>query len=141
VKKDKKVRIVGDTNVFISALVFGGKPRQVIDLLSEQAIDAVISAEIPTELKRKVLSKFPAFADELSQLEKLLGRDARAVELGGIRVTICRDPDDNKFLETAILGDCQYVVSGDKDLLTLGSYRGINILRPADFLNLMAKQA
>ena len=136
----KKPRVVVDTSVLISALVFGGKPRLVIDLLSEDAIDAVVSVEILTELKRKVLSKFPAFAKELKQLEKLLERDARTVKLGSIQVTICRDPDDNKFLETAVLGHCQYIVSGDKDLLTLETYEGVKILKPAEFLELISKQ-
>ncbi|HTE57914.1 MAG TPA: putative toxin-antitoxin system toxin component, PIN family [Verrucomicrobiae bacterium] len=136
----KKPRVVVDTNVLISALVFGGKPRLVIDLLSEGAFDAVVSVEILTELKRKILSKFPAFAKELKQLEKLLERDARTVKLGSIQVTICRDPDDNIFLETAVLGNCQYIVSGDKDLLVLESYKGIKVLKPAEFLELISKQ-
>lgn len=136
----KKPRVVVDTNVLISALVFGGKPRQVTDLLSEGAIDAVVSVEILTELKRKILSKFPAFAGELKQLEKLLERDARIVKLGSIQVTICRDPDDNMFLETAVLGHCQYIVSGDKDLLALETYKGVGILRPTEFLELISKQ-
>ena len=136
----KKPRVVVDTSVLISALVFGGNPRLVIDLLSEGTIDGVVSVEILTELKRKILSKFPAFASELKQLEKLLERDARMVKLGSIQVTICRDPNDNMFLETAVLGNCQYIVSGDKDLLTLESYENIKILKPAEFWELISKQ-
>ena len=47
----------------------------------------------------------------------------------------CRDPDDDKFLETAITGEASAIVSGDNDLLAMHPFRGIPILRPADFLN------
>jgi predicted nucleic acid-binding protein len=56
------------------------------------------------------------------------------VPLGAHTITVCRDPDDNRILETAVIGGCDLIVSGDSDLLTLGSYQDIRIMRPADFL-------
>lgn len=55
-----------------------------------------------------------------------------SVTLGPITVNACRDPDDNRILETAVLGHADTIVSGDKDLLSLGGYEGITIERPAD---------
>lgn len=135
-KKNKRLRVVLDTNVLISALVFGGKPRQVTDVLAEKKIDIVIAEEILTELRRKVRAKFPIFIEELLRLELLLNRYAERVLLGSIRVSICRDEEDNRIIETAMIGHCQYIVSGDKDLLSLKSYGNIRIIKPAVLLEM-----
>ena len=83
-------------------------------------------------------------ADEFSQMRQerddvMLGDgfdfvDARNVELGGITIEVCRDPDDNRVLETAVLGAADWIVSGDKDLLTLGRVGSVTILTPSDWL-------
>ena len=54
-----------------------------------------------------------------------------------IRVAVCRDPDDDKFISCAIDGQCYYVVSGDKDLLTLKKYRHVKIVTVSEFLELL----
>jgi predicted nucleic acid-binding protein len=59
------------------------------------------------------------------------------VKLGSLNKRVSRDPDDDKFIEAAILGACDFVVSGDKDLLTVGSYQGIKIVSTAEFLKIM----
>ena len=129
-----KPRVVLDTNVLLSALVFGGRPRQVIELLARDLIDVVISEEILTEVRRHVANKFPTFTDDLVKFEILLEQDSELVKLGSITIAVCRDPDDNRILETATLGSCNYIASGDKDLLVLGIYKNIQILKPAEFL-------
>ena len=50
------------------------------------------------------------------------------------KITVCRDPKDNKFLELAVAGKANCIVTGDKDLLVLHPFRGINIISPADFI-------
>jgi putative PIN family toxin of toxin-antitoxin system len=126
--------VVIDSNVYISALVFGGRPRQVMDLVGEGLLMITISQEMITEMKRKIVSKFPVFLADFEELVSLLKHDALWVELGSIAITACRDDDDNRILETAVLGNCDVVVSGDKDLLSLGKYEGIAIVPPAEFL-------
>ncbi len=54
-------------------------------------------------------------------------------------IEICRDPDDNKFLEIAIDGKADHIISGDKDLLALNPFQGIPIIKPADFIALLEK--
>ncbi|MEK7083924.1 MAG: putative toxin-antitoxin system toxin component, PIN family [Patescibacteria group bacterium] len=130
-------RIVLDTNVWLSALVFGGKPRQIVELFARGLVSVVASEEILTEMRRSVARAFPDFMDDLARMEMLIAQDADMVELGSVTIGVCRDPDDNRILETAILGDCKYVVSGDEDLLALGGYEGIRILNPGDFLQLV----
>lgn len=130
------VRIVLDTNVLLSALIFGGQPRKVVELLSHARIDVVVSEAILSEMRRKVTTKFPDFYDELAQMEALLEQDAELVRLGSITIDACRDPDDNRILETAVLGECGFIISGDKDLLVLGSYEGIQIVNSSQFLSI-----
>lgn len=97
-------------------------------------IEIVISEELISELRRKVTNKFPLFLPHFALLEESLREDAEIAKLGGQTVKVSRDPGDDKIIETAITGKCQYIVSGDKDLLTLGNYQGVQIIMPADFL-------
>lgn len=133
-----KPRIVIDTNVLISGIVFGGKPRQILDLLAERSVIVIVAEEILTELRRKISSKFPEFIEDLNKVELLLKRDAVLIKLGVIHINISRDTDDNKFIETAILGKCSFIVTGDKDLLVVKSYANIRVVKPAEFLELVS---
>ena len=127
--------IVIDTNVWISGLVFGGKPKQVIELFIDGQVMLVISEELLTELRRKIHQRFPAFAAQLPMLEALIRERAQIVQLGSFFTSISRDRDDDKFIETAIIGQADFIVSGDKDLLDLKRYGTIVILRPAELLD------
>jgi uncharacterized protein len=60
------------------------------------------------------------------------------IQIPGALTAACRDPDDNMVLECALVGHAQYIVSGDKDLLELKEFRGIRIVRAAEFLKLLA---
>lgn len=131
-----KPQVVVDTNVWISGLVFGDKPEKIIRQFIDGQIIVVTSEELLSELRRKILQRFPLFGPHLALLEASIREDALLVKLGSVQVLASRDMDDNKFLETAIIGEAAYVISGDKDLLTIGVYQGIKILKPADFLEL-----
>lgn len=131
---NQNIRVLLDSNVLLSALVFGGKSRRVIEWLLENAT-IVYCTEIITEIRRIVAVKFPDFEIELQMLEKLLERDAMKVKIGNATITASRDPDDNVILEAAVAGRCQYIITGDNDLLVLTSYNDIKIVRPTDFLN------
>jgi len=130
------MRVVIDTNVFISAIVFGGKPRRVINLVADDSVTLIMAEAIITEIRRIIVSKFPNFLEDLMRVEKLLEQDAEWVKLGFNTERITRDPNDDKFIETALIGSCHYMISGDKDLLDLKEYMGIKILSPAGFLSL-----
>ena len=128
------IRVVIDTNIIISALVFGGKPRRVVDLIAEDMVELIVAEEMLTEVRRIITSKFPEFLDDLEKLEKLFESDAHWVKLGLITISASRDPDDDKFIEAAVIGGGKFIVSGDKDLLDLKSYKDINIVNPSEFL-------
>lgn len=125
------------TNVWLSGLVFGGNPGNLIDLFSEERIIVVISEELISELRRKITEKFPLYLPELELLEASLRQDAERVTLGAKTVNVSRDPDDNKFIETALLGNCGYIISGDRHLLEIKQYEDIKIIKPAAFLKLI----
>lgn len=131
------VRIVVDTNLFISAIVFGGLPRKLLDLVAEDRVIVVIAEEILTEIRRIIAVKFSAFLPDLAKVERLLDEYAVWVRLGTISLSVSRDSDDDKFIETAIVGNCQFIVSGDRDLLDLKMYKGVKIVNAAEFLSLV----
>lgn len=129
------MRIVIDTNVLASAVFFGGKPYQLLQYIMESRVNVVASKEIVDEYEEIVLrlkQKYPAFNTKIP-LQDLLAR-FEIIRVSS-EVHVSRDPDDDKFLSCAVDGKCLYIVSGDNDLLSIGSYEGIEILTVADFLN------
>ncbi len=126
--------IVIDSNVWISALIFGGNPGKILKLFVDNKVEVVMSEEIITELRRIIINKFPLFVNSLNLLEASLRKDTVFVQLGSITIDASRDVDDNRILETAYIGKAKYIISGDKDLLVLKKYEDIKILSPVDFL-------
>lgn len=126
--------IVIDSNVWISALIFGGNPGKILKLFVDNKVEVVMSEEIITELRRIIINKFPLFVNSLNLLEASLRKDTVFVQLGSITIDASRDVDDNRILETAYIGKAKYIISGDKDLLVLKKYENIKILSPVDFL-------
>lgn len=130
----RSVKIVIDSNVFVSAIVFGGTPRKVLELVAEDEVMVIMAEEILTEIRRIITTKFPDFLVDLEKVEKLLELDAKWVRLGARTIHVSRDTDDDKFIEAAITGNAVYIISGDKDLLSLRAYDAIRILNPSNFL-------
>ncbi|MGB3909830.1 MAG: putative toxin-antitoxin system toxin component, PIN family [Pseudolysinimonas sp.] len=133
---DTPSRLVVDSNVWISGLVFGGAPRHVFEGIVHDGARLVVSAEILTEVRRVVAVKFPGFVDDVEALIGVMQDHLDSVSLGSITIDVCRDPDDNRVLETAVLGEAAAIVSVDKDLLVLGEYQGIAITTPREWLAL-----
>lgn len=134
-----KPRIVLDTNVWVSGLVFAGQPGKILDLFGLDEVRIVISEELLSELRRIITEKFPLYILDLQLLIEAIHQRALLVELGSQTVTASRDPDDNTVIETALIGNCKYIVSGDKDLLVIANYEDIQIITPAEFLELISK--
>ena len=129
-------KVVVDTNVWISGLVFGGNPKKVIELFVDGSMVVVTSEELLSELRRKINQRFPLFASQLPLLEASIREKAIIVRLGSRPVAASRDHNDDKFLETALVGRAGYIITGDKDLLVLGAYEGVKIVKPAEFLEI-----
>lgn len=127
------VKVLLDTNVLISAFGFGGKPRQVLQLVLEKKIKAVSSPILLAELHEVITKKFPQLSQNLGLIERKLKRTIIIVSPKE-SIQIVRDIDDNRVLEAAIEGKCQYVITGDSDLLDLKVFQEIKIVTVEIFL-------
>jgi len=126
------VRAVFDTNVIVTGIVAQGLCREIVETHLPQHA-AILSERLWSELVDKLREKFHLDPDELPLLS-LYRQHATWVEPTPLEPPTCRDPDDDWVLATALAGKAQVVVSGDADLLTLHSFRGILILSPRGFL-------
>lgn len=128
------MKVVIDSNVWISALVFGGNPRRIFERVIAEGWTIVASEEIFTEVRRVLIDKFADFIEDFNSFQAVLRPYTTMVQLGQIRVAICRDEDDNRVIETAIIGRASHIITGDKDLLVLSKYKQIVIVKPFDFI-------
>ncbi|WP_254545190.1 putative toxin-antitoxin system toxin component, PIN family [Halomarina pelagica] len=128
--------VVLDTNVLVSALGFGGPSLDALLRTFDDDVRLLVSDETMAELERVMTYDRLPFTDaDRIQYPAILRRVADVVEPDET-VELVRDPDDDKFLEVALAGDADYVVSGDRDLLDLESYTGIEIVTPDEFVEL-----
>lgn len=130
------MRVVLDTNVFISGLFFSGPPFRILQAWRDEAIQLIISPGIFQEYRRvaQELSSSSPDIDISDFLDPLLV-NAEMVDAGQLLEAVPVDADDDKFLACAIAGACEYVVSGDKHLLDVSPYRKVKILKPRQFVD------
>ncbi len=126
--------VVLDSSVWVSALQFYGVPARALKRAS--TIDQLaISVFIENEVTRALVTKFGIREEFVrTRLKVLLERGCR-VETRGLLSGACRDPNDDAVLETAVNAGAQLLVTGDKDLLALKSFKGIAIVTPAEYLS------
>lgn len=137
------MRIVADTNVIVSAFLWGGIPRRLLEAVQAQHLELFTSRALVTELE-DVLAR-EKFAEQLGLTRFtpafLLARYTQlATLIASAEVTVpeLRDPDDAHVLACALAARAEVIVSGDADLHALGNYQGIPILSPADCLKRIA---
>ena len=127
-------RVVADSNILVSALEFGGKPMALLELAESGEVEIALSEAILTETLGVLRMKFHKTAEELRDRGAYLRAVSRMVEpLERVEV-ITVDATDNAILEAAVAADAEVIVSGDRHLLSLGSFRGIPVMRAAEFL-------
>ena len=134
------IKVVLDTNILVSGLISPkGAPAKLIELWQKRKYILVVSKETINELK-KVLT-YPRIAKNYHLNQAIINEYIKGLL---IFAEVCRptkkislikdDPDDNKFIEAAIAGKADFIISGDQHLLSLGKYQGIKIITPANFL-------
>lgn len=130
------MKFVFDTNTIVSALLLpDSKPRLALDRAQERG-KILVSMSALLELNEVIArKKFDKYVSEEKRKEFLaaLVKQAELLEVTE-EITDCRDPKDNKFLELAVSGEADCIISGDGDLLVLHPFRGISILQPGEFL-------
>ncbi len=128
-------RVVADSNVYISAIVFGGKPMMLLEMAEEGEVDLFVSEPILREAFRILRDKFQRTTEQLEADRVHLATITRSVSPTETLNVVSLDPDDDRILECAVAAGATTIVTGDKHLLGLGSFRGIKIQRPAEFLS------
>ena len=131
------MRVVVDTNVIVSAIRFGGIPRQVWDrCLTDRNIKLISSQEIIAEISRVLTTKFGWPDNLIEELRQVIESSSHTV-YPKLILNVVRDKGDDKFIEAAVEGQAEYIISGDKDLLDMQSYGDIKIITPAKFLEII----
>ena len=130
------MKIVLDTNVFISGVFFTGPPYQILKAWRDGKFEILISKEILEEYKRvgeSLSIQFPQVT--LTPILKFFAIRAELIEAQPLSASVCEDPDDDKFFACAIVGESKLIISGDKHLLKVSGYQGIKVLKPKEFIN------
>lgn len=132
--------VVFDTNILFSATGWRGNPFQCVEQARAGKIQAVTCVELMEELAEKLELKLGFSPQQSAEtLADYLGL-IRLVNIPKALDAVPRDPEDNAVLECALEGKAEFVVSGDLDLLTLKKFRGIEIVRAREFLDVLAKR-
>jgi len=130
------MKIVLDTNVFISGIFFSGPPALILNAWKDEKLKIVLSRDILDEYQRVAESlseKYPSI--DILPIIDLVTVQSRFADTQGFTLSVCDDPDDDKFIECAMAGDVQVIVSGDKHLLKADGFKGIEVCKPREFMD------
>lgn len=134
-------KVVFDTNIFISAILFGGNPKQCLELARSGDIKLFSSKRILLELAKKMEEKFLWSENEIHELIAGITIFTRFVEPKQKVNVIKNDSEDNRVLECAQEANADYIISGDKKhLLSLKKFKGIPIFSAKEFLDLFYRK-
>jgi len=135
------MKIVLDANIFVSAFLYGGNPKEIFEMVSKKLVtlfitDAIL-AEANSVFRKRKFHLTEEDVEYYIQRIKEIGikinvADSERVTDGG-----CRDKTDNRYLECAVAAKADYVISGDIHLRELKEYRGIKIVNPAEYLEIV----
>ena len=130
------LKVCIDTNVWISGVIFSGKPAEVVTAALNRKFEVILSRAILDEIEKNLLGKFK-FSQRNTR--KLINRILQVADLyepsGSIKV-IANHPADNLVLETAVLGHARFLVTGDKEhLLPIKIFKHVKIVDPGTFLS------
>jgi len=134
------MKAVLDTNVLISGVISTGVTHDVLVSGFRGGYEMIVSVATLTEFRATLLKypgKFHMDEADVQQEVETVRYFAEFVDPAESIIAVEEDPDDDKFLEAAVAGNVDYVVSGDQHLLELGSFRGIEIVDPRTFYELL----
>ena len=131
------IRVTADSNIYISALHFGGPPDKLLDLARAGVIELTISDDILAEVTRVLRDKFGWSRVALSMAQARIAdftvRVAPTQKLDAVR----EDPADNRILEYAVKGKSEYLATRDHHLLKLKTFGGAQMIKVAGFLDVV----
>lgn len=133
-------KVVLDSNIFISFLISHKPPiSTILDLWRRGELAVYYSVEILDELKRALeypkIRKMVSDSDSISLIDaiKILG----ILVVPSKKIEVCRDKEDDKYLEVCLESGCGFLISGDEDLLAIKEFRGVKIINPSEFVSLI----
>ena len=130
-------RVVFDTNILFSAVGWLGNPHQCVQAARHGKCLSLTCEPILAELAEKLQLKRGLEAGQAAEAAEEIRAFSKVIAVPGALKVIAADPDDDAILECAVVGQAQYLVSGDRHLLAFGSYQGIQIVKAAEFLKLI----
>lgn len=128
------MRILLDTNVYISALLFGGNPRAIVQSVIKKEHTAITSPVLLSELADVLRKKFGYSHQAVIAVDRQIRKQCTVV-LPKETIDVLSDVPDNRVLEAANEGNCAVIITGDSDLLLLKQYRAVRILTPSAFIS------
>jgi len=135
-KKKKPVKVVLDTNVVVSAILFGGQLSKLREFWRSRRILPFLSRTTFQELKQVL--EYPKFALNRTELKMIQMKEVlpffAVTEDTQVVEGVCKDAEDDKFLSCALSANASFLVTGDEDLRSLTRFKSVRILSPADFL-------
>jgi len=130
------LKVVMDTNVFVSGVFFSGSPYQILKAWQSGEFELVVSQEILDEYQRvgEILAEERHTVD-LNPILNFVIEHAKVYRPAKLKEPVCEDPDDDKFIACALASGSGVIISGDKHLLKVSGYQGIEILKPREFVD------
>jgi putative PIN family toxin of toxin-antitoxin system len=129
-------KIVIDTNVFVSGVFFSGPPYQILKAWQLGEFELVVSQEILDEYQRvgNVLAEeYPGI--DLNPILSFVIEHAKVYQTIDLKEPVCEDSDDDKFIACALASGSRVIISGDKHLLKVSGYKGIEVMKPRKFID------
>ncbi|MEK7513456.1 MAG: putative toxin-antitoxin system toxin component, PIN family [Patescibacteria group bacterium] len=135
-----KPRVILDTNIYLSGIIFGGNSRHILDLIIQKRVKAITSAVILWEISEKLKRKFKWTQDKVLLAIKTIIKTTIIVKPKEKLKVVKADKSDNKIIEAAAESESDYIISGDKHLLMIKRYKKIKIISPVEFLSIYFKK-
>ena len=132
------MKLVLDTNIFISAFYWGGNSQKIIDRVIEGIDELYISEEIINEIS-EVMAR-PKFKTERKTIDgyiKTIIKSGKIIKIEGKIKGICRDKDDDDKLECAIISNADFLITGDEDILILKNYENVKIITQKEYFDII----
>ena len=130
------LKVVMDTNVFVSGVFFSGPPYQILKAWQLGQFELIVTSEILEEYQRVgviLAEEHPSI--DLKPMLTFLIEHAKVYRSAKLKEPVCEDPDDDKFIACALASGSRVIISGDKHLLKVSGYQGIEVLKPRQFID------
>jgi uncharacterized protein len=126
------MRVILDANVIIAAAAARGLCEAVLELCLERH-HIILCEAILDEIEEKLRGKIKVSPSVIAEFQRVLRAYADILEPDEVHSSACRDPDDMMILGLVVPGNADVIVTGDKDLLVIGTYKGVRIMTPRNF--------